>query len=141
MTGTGMAMEADRPARLAPTRFRVACSVIRATVVPQVLVSGCIVENSKERGDPLYGGIVDGFWGRSHAVRRMLNAKNPHLNDAIAFQGAHPRWKTHAFTRSLVWPVPKGDKARRYRFSLPRFSCQGSHPDYWIVRDCLRFCR
>ena len=34
MTGTGMAMDADRSERLAPTRFLAACSRIRATVAP-----------------------------------------------------------------------------------------------------------
>jgi hypothetical protein len=32
-------------------------------------------------------------------------------------------------------------KARRCRFSLPRFSRQDSLRNYWIVRDCLGFCR
>jgi hypothetical protein len=61
-------MDADRSARLAPTRFRAACSGIRATVAPWVPVSGCIIETQKERGDPPYGGTVDGFLGAAQEI-------------------------------------------------------------------------
>ena len=62
MTGAGMAMDADRSARRAPTP-PAACSGLRATIGPQVPVCGCIVDTQQERRDPPHGGSWTDFWG------------------------------------------------------------------------------